>query len=538
MGLLKMLGLAKEPPPRITNLLQQVSKRAERLDPHQQAGTFVSIGGVESTLLNIDNRVIFGRRGTGKTHLLFYVAEAAKKRGEIAVLMDIRTLGSNSYIYNDESLSIPDRATRLLRDFVTGLHERLFDQVTEPDSHLNVTRLAPLIDAIGGAVKEVLVRESVERKQVDEGSSETKVGAEASAKASSLFPTLDLKGRTEHSHSGGSSIETTEKSSLRVSVNIGHIHRAFSQFADATNSRIWVLIDEWSVLPETLQPYLADFIKRTLFPIPNFSVQIAAIEQRSHFRVGSGTSTFGIELGSDASADINLDDYLVADNNPQRSMSFFKELLFRHLVALDPRLPVTVPTSDAFVASTFTQGPAFRELVRACEGVPRDIINIIQLAATRAAEGKISVPHVREAAKDWYDRDKASYVNSNPEADELLQWIMGRVIEERKSKAFLVRSDVQNVILERLFDERILHVAKKSYSTKQDPGVRYRVFKLDYGCYVDLINTSRAPTGFLFENIDPDGESIAVPEDDFRAIRRVILDLDAFNNRHAVAPPA
>jgi predicted NACHT family NTPase len=168
MGLLKMLGLAREPPPRVTDLLQQVSKRAERLDPHQQAGTFVSIGGVESALLNIDNRVIFGRRGTGKTHLLFYVAEAAKKRGEIAVLMDIRTLGSNSYIYNDESLSIADRATRLLRDFVAGLYERLYDQVTQPGSKLDVTRLAPLIEAIGGAVKEVLVRESIERKQVDD----------------------------------------------------------------------------------------------------------------------------------------------------------------------------------------------------------------------------------------------------------------------------------------------------------------------------------------------------------------------------------
>jgi hypothetical protein len=158
--------------------------------------------------------------------------------------------------------------------------------------------------------------------------------------------------------------------------NIGHINRTLSQFADATGSRIWVLIDEWSVLPEVLQPYLADFIKRTLFPIRNFSVQIAAIEQRSHFRVGSGTATFGIELGSDASADINLDDYLVADNNPQRSMNFFREFLFRHLVALDQRLLTTVPTSEAFVAATFTQGPAFRELVRACEGVPRDIINI------------------------------------------------------------------------------------------------------------------------------------------------------------------
>jgi len=86
--------------------------------------------------------------------------------------------------------------------------------------------------------------------------------------------------------------------------------------------------------------------------------------------------------------------------------------------------------------------------------------------------------------------------------------------------------------LERLFDERILHVAKKSYSTKQEPGIRYTVWKLDYGCYVDLINTSRAPTGFLFEGFDVDDDwTVAVPEDDFRAIRRAILDLDQFSVR-------
>jgi hypothetical protein len=97
----------------------------------------------------------------------------------------------------------------------------------------------------------------------------------------------------------------------------------------------------------------------------------------------------------------------------------------------------------------------------------------------------------------------------------------------------MVRSDVRNDILERLFDERILHIARKSYSTKYEPGIRYKVWKLDYGCYVDLINTSRAPTGLLFEGADADpSETIVVPQDDFRAIRRAVLNFNEFYNRH------
>ena len=125
-------------------------------------------------------------------------------------------------------------------------------------------------------------------------------------------------------------------------------------------------------------------------------------------------------------------------------------------------------------------------------------------------------------------------MNSNEKADELLHWIIDRVIGARKAKAFLVKTDLGNDVLERLFDERILHIAWKSYSTKEEPGVRYKVWKLDYGCYVDLINTSRAPTGFLVEGMDgPQDGGIPVPEDDLRAIRRAVLDLSEFEGQKA-----
>ncbi len=58
-------------------------------------------------------------------------------------------------------------------------------------------------------------------------------------------------------------------------------------------------------------------------------------------------------------------------------------------------------------------------------------------------------------------------------------------------------------------------------SSNDEPGARYDVYKIDYGCYVDLINTTRAPVG-LFE--EDDGTFIEVPHDDYRSIRRAILN--------------
>jgi hypothetical protein len=118
MGLLQRLGLGRaSPPPNINTLLQMISRRAERLDAHQQAETFVSLGGIEHTLLNRDNRIIFGRRGTGKTHVMSFIADAAKKKGEMALLLDLRKIASNSYIYTDESLTLAERGTACSETF-------------------------------------------------------------------------------------------------------------------------------------------------------------------------------------------------------------------------------------------------------------------------------------------------------------------------------------------------------------------------------------------------------------------------------------
>ena len=310
---------------------------------------------------------------------------------------------------------------------------------------------------------------------------------------------------------------------------MGQAHKILAEIADRIGHRIWILVDEWSAIPEVLQPYLADFIKRTFFPIRNYSVHIAAIEQRSNFRQGDGATAVGIELSSDASADIDLDDHLVFEINPDRSLAFFREMLFRHVTALDAEARDYWKSGDEFIQAAFTQEPNFRELVRASEGVPRDAINILQMAATRAQGEKISIADIRSSARDWYERDKTAYVGTNAQAQELLHWLIDQVIGARRARAFLVRSDVRDEILERLFDERILHIAKRSYSAKEQPGVRYKVWKLDYGCYVNLINTSGAPHGFLIEGIEAEGDwTYAVPEDDFRAIRRAVLDLKEF----------
>jgi hypothetical protein len=145
---------------------------------------------------------------------------------------------------------------------------------------------------------------------------------------------------------------------------------------------------------------------------------------------------------------------------------------------------------------------------------------------------KLSIPAIRIAARTWYQRDKEAAVRSNPAAQALLHWIIDEVISHRRARAFLLKSNIRHSLIDDLFDARVLHLIKKSISAHDQPGVRYDAFKLDYGCYVDLLATNKAPN-FLFSTDEEVGGMIEVPPDDYRAIRRAILDVEEFEHQQA-----
>jgi hypothetical protein len=320
-----------------------------------------------------------------------------------------------------------------------------------------------------------------------------------------------------------------ESGHLTYRVHFGSVNKTLSELVQAiAPRRLLVVLDEWSTIPLDLQPYLADVIRRAMFPISGLTVKIAAIEQRSNFKVGSSAEYTGIEVGADASADVDLDDYMVFDNNAERAIEFFGQLLFKHYSSETAEKP-QFADPESLIQSAFTQRNAFEDFVRSAEGVPRDAFNILSIAAQRGLQDRISIPTVRVAARTWFQRDKESAVRSNPEAEQLLHWIVDDVIAHRRARAFLLWSNIRHSLIDALFDARVLHIIKRSISGHDEPGARYDVYKLDYGCYVDLLATTRAPDKLL--DLEDSGSAVNVPSDDYRAIRRAILHLEKFHDR-------
>lgn len=507
----------------------RLSKRAENNQINLME-SFVDIGSVVPMLSTTESQILFGRRGTGKTHVLSFLHQRKGASKKCSVMLDMRLIGSTGGIYSDTSLSTAERATRLLSDTLGAIHEAILAQVIEDEETYDLSVLGPILDAFVDASTEVVVEGSVQAEVTEE--SKRSKSASASLLASlAKAPSVDAKLDFGSENHTSSSFRGSVSGNARLRVHFGSLGQAARNLvARLPEKELWIILDEWSEVPLDLQPILADLLRRTLFPIPGVAVKIAAIEQRSNFRIiDQNGGNIGIEVGADAAPGINLDEFLVFDNEAEAAKSFFKELLYRHLRAIGiERYNDLYPTSDRLVSALFTQINAFDEFVRSSEGVPRDAINILALAAQRAKEGKISVPDVRTAAKNWYLRGKQQTITSRPQALQLLNWIIDEVIQHRQAKAFLVPSELKDDLLDFLYDARVLHITKEGVSAQDLPGKRFNVFSIDYGCYVDLINTNRAPKG-LFEIEEEDSISyIEVPQTDYRSIRRAILDIGSF----------
>ncbi len=525
---------------RTNHALMKLLRRAEGATNEKLlVETFVDAGPLFTLLSSQDHQILYGRRGTGKTHALIYLRSKLEEQGDAVVFGDLRTLGSSGGIYGDPGLPVSERGTRLLVDVLGQIHDSLTDFTIQlSDEGQDDTAAFRLLDNLGDAISEVRVEGVVETttSKASERATTGQAAVKASASSGGVRISGDLGGTA--AESGRAEQSETIRGALQHRVHFGAVARVLEQLVQTLPvERLWVLLDEWVAVPMDLQPLLADLLRRALFPVRGVVVKIAAIEQRSKFILpGQAGDYIGIELGADAAADLDLDDFMVFGNDPDAAKRFFRELLYRHVGAemqdegLDPP-----STASAFQTEAFTQRNALDELVRAAEGVPRDAINIVRIAAQRAGDDPIAVEDVRASARRWYTSDKETAVQSNPEAARLLHWIIDTVIGDRKARAFLLEQGAQagHPLITDLYDARVLHVIKRSISSRDRPGVRYDVYALDFGCYVELITTTKAPQGlFQLDSEDPDhpgdGEWVRVPADDYRSIRRAILDLDNF----------
>ncbi len=511
----------------VSKILQRSEKQIETT---KVLSSFVDIG-IIPQINNLNNQILYGRRGTGKTHIFQVLKVQMEKEGYVGVYIDARILGSTAQ-FSDTTVPLRIRCLALFRDILTPIYNRLLEEIIENPSQEAEKALVAADNLLKTITDPVKIYKEKEIERINEAKSNDKVSAQGSINPSKLSVDVGVSHKDEigHSEKRVFSVTTEDK------VIFPQLHHWLSDVLKYSKTRLVILLDEWASLPPDIQPYLAEFIKRGIIPVANAVIKIAALEHRSTFSFKQNGVFLGFELGADIAMSQDLDDSYVFDRNPTQVTNLFSDIIYRHICLELPleylKQKHKIKDGETLQSRLFTDKDTFKELSRAAEGVVRDLINIFTIAffaSHRKGRSNIDKKSIIEAARQWFEQDKAQYL------DDSMQTTLRRIVDDvigcRKAKSFMLpRSLEKHPMIQKLFDARVIHHLQRGYADKDNPGVRYNIYTLDYGTYVDLIGTTKEPQIELKEIVAQDEKDFVIPFDDKRSIRRIILKEEILNN--------
>jgi hypothetical protein len=85
---------------RLNDLLQRAARRAENAPDGVLQEAFVAVPALVSQLEADEHHVVFGRRGTGKTHLLRHLQAQQSTAGALTVYLDLRQVGAAGDVFS------------------------------------------------------------------------------------------------------------------------------------------------------------------------------------------------------------------------------------------------------------------------------------------------------------------------------------------------------------------------------------------------------------------------------------------------------
>jgi hypothetical protein len=477
----------------INNVLMRVYKRAENLDQSLLEDTFVPIHQVDSLLSTPEHHVLYGRRGTGKTHTLRRLERQRKLKGGAALYIDLRTVGSETGLYSNQDMSLSTRATTLLVDVVSAVHEGLLELVLADENFMGkLHELSPALDLLGDAATEVRVQGSVEREVTDVAGQQNDRKSEIKLTATSSSIGIGVTESRGQSRNSEFTRRRLERGLEKHHIVFGALASAFSKIAGILGDNgLWIMLDEWSSLPIDLQPYLADMLRRSVF-IPGIAVKIGAIEGRSQFmqvRPSAGGDYVGIELGAEASV-VDIDEYLTFEQGAHHAEAFFSELLFRHAVRTDYGDKALFASAHDFVRAAFVTD-AFIRFVEVSEGLPRDALEIAQKSASQAGDRRIALAHVNSACTSYFLQSKEGRLSEQAHS-ALREMVRQCVMAQSRLIALRRPIQSQKEIVAELYDQRLIHRRARGVFLPDKPlGDTYDVFLVDLGCFAELINRNQ-----------------------------------------------
>lgn len=475
---------------------------------------------------NSNNQIIYGRRGTGKTHLLFAFHEKIIKKNEA------ENLTSKFPIYIDlrkflplfSANSSPNVETSIIifQNLLNEIVSKIIDNSKYIFGINEYGKLSKIEQERIAKINDLLKRINIEFDgKIFKKLGDFQFSVEEQKK---ITKSLNLANNPSFSISDDNEKKLTFNQDNITYISFAEISSILDNLTYNLNGvSIICLLDEWSEIPLNLQPYLAELLKR-VFIASNYTFKIAAIPYRSKMRVNTfGEISIGLEEGGDIFP-INIDSRYIYEKDKVSTRNFYNELLRNHLMQI---YPITFGRIDQnrFI-NTFFATQALSEILIASAGIPRDFMNLFILSFNLRTNlnQRIILKNVRNATTEWYSTDKKEEIDKDPNTKKFFEELVHRIVVEKNKTHFLLPqkfSDHEQV--KKLIDLRALHLREKGISHRHIQSKTYDVYSIDYGSYTSLdITKNTLDTDFndLIAKVKTietvrDARSLSVEEDFF-----------------------
>ncbi len=232
----------KRPITPINDAFMRLQKRAETIDLNSLVDTFVDVGPLFPLLQSRDHQIVYGRRGTGKTHALQYLLANRSSEGDAAVYIDMRNIGSTAGLYGDSTVSLTERGSRLLVDTITAIYDRLVEDALEAIYGDKGGDALSLLDDLADEITRVrVVGGEVERTATIGEEHGTEKGGNAAIEAGTMGIAVRLGASEKEREKDRSEIVMRETGQLRHSVHFGDISRLLRRIVErlTDGGRLW-----------------------------------------------------------------------------------------------------------------------------------------------------------------------------------------------------------------------------------------------------------------------------------------------------------
>lgn len=507
-----------------------------------------------------DNQIVWGRRGTGKTHLLKAFSQMINESQEEYKLAyyiscdNIKMETPVNIVFDSDMQRMKYFARETYKAFLVNIIEQIIDsyqkqlenkytynekgEQQKKEIQKNVDNcLTKLLEISTTGVPRII--ETFEKKSINvknQKTNERGSGIEGELSLPNIIGSI--KGFFSRSKmSKGEDSEASEiEQKIEYNFSFSEIQKEIGNLIKAFQiDMIYICIDELWLIDDknniSFQPMFLDYLRQTFFGQRGISIKIASIRETTKLNSKtSATNCYGLQSGHDIVELANLDS--LQDKESVKIKKFSDILTMRINFFSDENISYNTPY---ILQTIFKNERYFSEMIAMSNGIPRNFLRILQLCLGRINYDLeryfVHIYLISDVVMDIYLNERRSNMPMN---DASVYNVINKYIETNRNIFFIISTEQVkkfSVDINNLIYTEILHRVPSSVTPNKIMD-SYKAYFIDAGKYLYLLK-EKDREGYLAALTN---FKLAIPDDLLENLGKFTVDLEKASADHIECP--